>query len=407
MNKIVRINTLEFQFPRGKERPHQQTVLEWLAVTLKIPADKVECVQLDQFVWTVYVTFNTEQALEDLHSRLGDKVVFIAKTGEQSDVSVVRSDSKRQNVRVLSFPAHGDNNKIVDALKPYGNVEGIKDERWGNKHPFFPMSTTGVRIVTMVRNKHIPSVLEIQGHKVLIMYKDQPKTCGECNAEDHLRADCPSLKNKAEERMRRLQNNPYLNPENTNKPNYSDVVSGANQRQSNGNLFVPSFLERIESTQGNSNVLRINQAAGGQGAARGLEEPTDNLGESRPNQDPMVAQNPDGAEEGPTNEMNIINGEPASEVTISENVLENNKENEDVDMTEDSIQVDDEEMTDREENFNQQDPDRQDNLGKGKVSKHIPNILKKKGLAEDDKNLPPSKVIKTKNGSASANQNHM
>jgi hypothetical protein len=49
----------------------------------------------------------------------------------------------------------------------------------------------GVRQITILLTKHIPSHLTIAGHRVLLSYDGQPATCYGCGEEGHMLQGCP------------------------------------------------------------------------------------------------------------------------------------------------------------------------------------------------------------------------
>ena len=58
----------------------------------------------------------------------------------------------------------------------------------------------------IILKKHVPSFLEIQGHKPVIIYSGQPAKHVLCAIWDHLRNECPGIK-QAQERFKLLKEN--------------------------------------------------------------------------------------------------------------------------------------------------------------------------------------------------------
>lgn len=205
MNRTERKNTLECKFARGTERPNTGDVNMWLTGDIGLTIDQVEAVQFDCILNAVYVKFVNELTLEKLKNRLGDSVAWETKQGV-IEVAIKKCDEKRKMVRVLNIPIEVENRHIHEKLSLYGKVESIQDEKYPKEHNCLPGIKTGVRIVSILLKREVPSFLEIDGYKALILYNGQPKTCVICNATDHLRNDCPKLK-LAKERFKTLQSN--------------------------------------------------------------------------------------------------------------------------------------------------------------------------------------------------------
>lgn len=255
MSKISRKNTLEYRFDRTKARPDALEVYEWLNRTLQIKGDQVEGVQLDCVLNAVFVKFIDESTLERVLRQHGEMLSMKTKKGDVIDVKVKKCDENRKMVRILNLPFEVENHHIRDALLNYGKVESVIEEKFTTENSFFPDLKTGVRIVSIVLRRHIPSFLEIKGNKALIMYSGQPKTCVICNSETHLRNDCPKLK-AAAIRINKLQDNMAI----VLTPNASvtTVNNGVNHNLQQSDLFC-NYQQQTSRPNDKKKTKKVNQ----------------------------------------------------------------------------------------------------------------------------------------------------
>lgn len=137
--------------------------------------DRAEC-----FLWLsnnkVRITFRTATVMEDfLHRGL---------TFRQQPL-VMKPSSQTKRITVLRL-AYGIPAVVLEqALAPYGRV--IKSSIDTHNGIY-----VGSRSVFMVLQKPIPSQLTIRGHKCLIFYRGQLRTCFRCGQSGHQSANCPS-----------------------------------------------------------------------------------------------------------------------------------------------------------------------------------------------------------------------
>lgn len=205
MNKFVRKNQVEVKFERGKEKPSREELKKWLKHVLKVTNYDIEGVQFDRLGIAIYVEFKTEDDAKDFISTTGYETQMTSDKGDVIKVYINKCDEEVKIVRLYSLPMGMDNGIIKNKLAEYGRIDSIQEERYPENDECFPGLKTGVKLVHMLLRKDIPSYIDIEGHKVIAAYNGQPKTCGNCNAQDHLRNDCPKIR-KAEDRLKSFQN---------------------------------------------------------------------------------------------------------------------------------------------------------------------------------------------------------
>jgi len=94
-----------------------------------------------------------------------------------------------RRVGVANLPPEVADRTLKTALGAYGEIREIQAETWSNSYRY-PVAN-GIRIIEIIVRKHIPSRMEIAGHRMLISYQGQPTTCYGCNEIGHLYTACP------------------------------------------------------------------------------------------------------------------------------------------------------------------------------------------------------------------------
>jgi hypothetical protein len=79
--------------------------------------------------------------------------------------------------------------EVKAALSVYGKVLDMKFEVYGEKSGLAGL-LTGVRLVRMEPERHVPNFVKMGGCEAYVEYFGQPKTCSICGATTHLRAAC-------------------------------------------------------------------------------------------------------------------------------------------------------------------------------------------------------------------------
>jgi len=65
----------------------------------------------------------------------------------------------------------------------------IQDEIWSKAYRY--KAANGVKVIMMKLAKHLPSQMNIAGHRALLSYDDQPVTCYRCGDSGHINQSCP------------------------------------------------------------------------------------------------------------------------------------------------------------------------------------------------------------------------
>lgn len=91
-------------------------------------------------------------------------------------------------VKIYEAPAELPDTVVIGRLSHYGRVLSFRRDKIAQ------FIESGVRTARMSISRHIPSILNIAGEYVRVWYPNQPNTCRNCGADDHLVKDCNSVR---------------------------------------------------------------------------------------------------------------------------------------------------------------------------------------------------------------------
>jgi hypothetical protein len=94
-----------------------------------------------------------------------------------------------KRIRIANLPPEVPEGIIKSALMQYGEIQGIQEETWARTYRYPVLN--GIKIITMILKKHIPSHIVTANNRVLITCEAQPIICYGCNATDHVYQMCP------------------------------------------------------------------------------------------------------------------------------------------------------------------------------------------------------------------------
>mgnify|MGYP002259988577 CR=1 FL=1 len=147
-------------------------------VLQKMGEDSISAVQIGYEI--IRVTFLTLAAFRQ------------AKSKEKVDLfgvpcSILGGGPPPTTVHVFDFPFEGSDQTIVDALRDFGAIKGIRRQKYISKPNVF----NGTRMVTMIIKDTPPRFLEIGGYRCRTWFRGQPLVCNLCMDPGHKSADCP------------------------------------------------------------------------------------------------------------------------------------------------------------------------------------------------------------------------
>ena len=195
-SKIVRLNTIQIMFNREDTRPTAIEIHMWLDEKLKIREQDIQTLQLVAKQSSVFVKFKTPELYEQYLQNHSGTHNFQLMNGSINKVKVGPAEHDYVTVRVLNVPPEIPNDRIKNVLNNYGKVQQIENETWANRYKY--NVETGIRIVKMSIDKHIPTSLTISQYEAYITYIGQEQTCYTCGSSQHMRTNCPR---RAQERL--------------------------------------------------------------------------------------------------------------------------------------------------------------------------------------------------------------
>lgn len=147
-------------------------------VLLKMGEDALSAVQIGYEI--IRVTFLTLAAFRQAKSK--DKVDLFGVP-----CSILEGGPPPTTVHVFDFPYEGSDQTIMDALRGFGAIQGIRRQKYISKPNVF----NGTRMVTMIIKDTPPRFLEIGGYRCRTWFRGQPLVCNLCMDPRHKSADCP------------------------------------------------------------------------------------------------------------------------------------------------------------------------------------------------------------------------
>jgi hypothetical protein len=114
---------------------------------------------------------------------------FRHDNGEISQVKIEIAGMGTRRICVANLPPEIPDSAIRATFAKYGEVQDISEETWSRVYRY-PVSN-GVRIAVVAIKHHIPSLMIMAGHRVLITYEGQPLMCYGCNEIGHQYQACP------------------------------------------------------------------------------------------------------------------------------------------------------------------------------------------------------------------------
>jgi hypothetical protein len=185
-----RHNTVVCSFDLSSPRITAYDIHEWIFTVLRIPEHTVKLIQIDGINRHVYIKLaDTELVLALLQDTAG-QAAYKYPSGELSIVNITLAGLGTKRIRITNLPPEVSNDTLRATLAPYGKIVDIQNERWSKTYRY--AVDNGVRQVTMVLSRHVPSHLAVAGQRVPLSYEGQPATCYGCGELGHMYQGCPA-----------------------------------------------------------------------------------------------------------------------------------------------------------------------------------------------------------------------
>jgi hypothetical protein len=161
---------------------------------MQLEEKDLQMIQIDGSKRHVYLKFQNPDKLQAVLQETGGKRDYKPENGEISRVQIEPAGMGIRTLRIAILPPEVTDNTISSILSRYGEVKGVKEEKWSRTYRY--KIPNGIRLVTLNLRMHIPSYLNIENNRVLLSYEGQPITCYGCGTTGHLYQECPARLNK-------------------------------------------------------------------------------------------------------------------------------------------------------------------------------------------------------------------
>ena len=131
----------------------------------------------------------THTYIQNILQSTNGGVEYRHTTGEISIVRLEVAGMGMRRIRLANLPPEVTESNIRAAMASYGEIVSIKDEIWSKAYRY--KVANGVKVIVMKLAKHLPSQMNIVGHRTIPAYDGQPVTCYECGDSGHINQVCP------------------------------------------------------------------------------------------------------------------------------------------------------------------------------------------------------------------------
>jgi hypothetical protein len=145
-------------------------------------------IQIDGIRRQVFIKLITNECVQSLLSETGAVAKYKHQNGEMSTVAIAVAGLGTKRIRVANLPPEVNDAVLMTSLAPYGKVVAIQEEMWAKSYRY--AVAIGVRQVTIMLTRHIPSHLTVAGIRVLLSYDGQPATYYGCGETGHIFVTC-------------------------------------------------------------------------------------------------------------------------------------------------------------------------------------------------------------------------
>jgi len=130
----------------------------------------------------------THTYIQNILQSTNGGVEYRHTTGEVSIVRLEVAGMGMRRIRLANLPPEVTESNIRAAMASYGEIVSIKDEMWSKAYRY--KVANGVKIIAMKLAKHLPSQMNIAGHRAVPSYDGQPVACYGCGHSGHVNELC-------------------------------------------------------------------------------------------------------------------------------------------------------------------------------------------------------------------------
>jgi len=146
-------------------------------------------IQIDGIKRHVFMKFVTDTYIQNILQSTNGSVECEYVTGEISIVRLEVAGMGMRRIRIANLPPEVTERSIRAALASYGEIVSIEDEIRPKAYRY--KVANGVKVIMMKLAKHLPSQMNVAGHRALPSYDGQPVTCYGCGDRGHTNQACP------------------------------------------------------------------------------------------------------------------------------------------------------------------------------------------------------------------------
>jgi len=146
-------------------------------------------IQIDGIKRQVFLKFVDDIYIQNIVQSTNGSAEYRHVTGEISIVRLEVAGMGMRRIRIANLTPEVTERSIRAALASYGETVSIRDEMWPKAYRY--KVANGVKVIMMKLAKHLPSQMNIAGHRVLPSYDGQPVTCYGCGDSGHINQACP------------------------------------------------------------------------------------------------------------------------------------------------------------------------------------------------------------------------
>jgi len=146
-------------------------------------------IQIDGIKIHVFLKFVYDIYIQNTLQSTNGGAEYRHVSGEISIVRLEVTGMGMRRIRIANLPPEVTERSIRAALASYGETVSIQDEIWLKAYRY--KVANGVKVIMMKLAKHLPSQMNIAGHRALPSYDGQPVTYYGCGDSGHMNQKCP------------------------------------------------------------------------------------------------------------------------------------------------------------------------------------------------------------------------
>ena len=151
--------------------------------------NEVVLVQIDGHRRHVYTKLRDYQRMQDKLTSNNGQEEFRHTNGEFPKVRIEAVGLGTRQVRIPNLPTEMSDRPIRMAQGRYGEIQEVQEGNCSCAYRY-PVAN-GITIAAIILTQHITSHNVVAGHRTLISYQGQPRTCYGCNETGNLYQVCP------------------------------------------------------------------------------------------------------------------------------------------------------------------------------------------------------------------------